>query len=425
MTGTFSKLAIVVPTRNRPLLAANAVASLRCLDPAVTTVIVSDNSTGEPDRTTLETACRRLDLPALRYIRPPLPMGMTAHWSWVMQEVLADSDVSHVSFLTDRMVFKPDVLAELVGLCSARASEILTYDLDRVEDEGQPVLLVQKEWTDQLLRIHSSHLLRLAARGVSAHCLPQMFNTIVPRDVLERVEHRYGSIFDSISPDLCFAYRCLDVVASVTYWDRAPLIAYAANVSHGGSYSRGRLSPARIDFMRELGATQMNASAPVPELPTASNAVFNEYAFVRVASGGRLPPIDRRAYLAIAARETDRLEDPQTRARTRALLRAHGWSAGQQAVYHLSRVRDEVRFFARHPRCLLDRLAFRAWSRHRAFSTTHAALETGKREPRPRSARLGHLRRILGDSDAWTSEVRTGTRCVVGSQATPSLSEPR
>lgn len=46
-------------------------------------------------------------VPGARMSRAALPVGMTAHWSWVMDEVLADPEVSHVSILADRTVFKP------------------------------------------------------------------------------------------------------------------------------------------------------------------------------------------------------------------------------------------------------------------------------------------------------------------------------
>ena len=48
-----------------------------------------------------------------RYVRPPQPFAMPAHWEWAIQQALADYDASHVTYLTDRMMFRKGALREV------------------------------------------------------------------------------------------------------------------------------------------------------------------------------------------------------------------------------------------------------------------------------------------------------------------------
>ena len=66
-----------------------------------------------------------------------------------------------------------------------------------------------------------------------------MLNSIVPRRLLEEIDHVYGNVFASIAPDHCFAYRCLDRVDSIVYWDRVAIVQQALSRSNGYSQIRG------------------------------------------------------------------------------------------------------------------------------------------------------------------------------------------
>ena len=74
----------------------------------------------------------------------------------------------------------------------------------------------------------------------------------------------------------------------------------------------------------------------MPELLTVTNAVYNEYEFVRAEPGVvKLAPLRRHFYLGANARDVARLEDPELRARMRACSREHGWSTWTRARYVL------------------------------------------------------------------------------------------
>src|SRR4029078_3676532 len=102
----YTGIIVVVPTRNRSAIAMNAVRSV--LDQPVENlnVLVSDNSTSETEREALAAVCAALKDSRLRYVQPPEPMPMAEHWEWAREEALRSFRASHMTYLTDRMMFR-------------------------------------------------------------------------------------------------------------------------------------------------------------------------------------------------------------------------------------------------------------------------------------------------------------------------------
>jgi hypothetical protein len=350
------KVVVVVPTRNRADLASTSIASaLADRDPRVS-VLVSDNSTDPEQVEQLRSWCdERRDEP-LRYIRPPEPLPMSAHWQWALERALESPDTTHVMYLTDRLVMRPGALGGLLTIAERHPDEVLTFGDDTIVDYRQPVTISERPWTGKLLRIDSDQLLRVLSRGILI-AAPTMLNTVAPRAVMEDIADTYGSVFASIAPDHCFSYRCLDRVDSILHWDRVVIVQWALSRSNGYSQIRGVANAAHADFLRELGESRINQHAPVPELLTVTNAIYNEYEFVRrERPSSKLAPLRRHYYLGANARDVARLEDPQLRARMGAVLSQHGWSSRTRLRYALGLAVGAAAYYGRHPRALLRRL---------------------------------------------------------------------
>ena len=74
-------IAVLIPTRNRPELAVDAVRSLLDQDCALD-IYVSDNSTDpEPLREFARTE------PRVHYLRPQTELSMPQHWDWAMRQM--------------------------------------------------------------------------------------------------------------------------------------------------------------------------------------------------------------------------------------------------------------------------------------------------------------------------------------------------
>jgi hypothetical protein len=289
------------------------------------------------------------------------------------------------------MVFKPGTVADLIALVDEHPSQVLSYNHDSVLDHTRPIRIQVEPWSGLLVDIPAERLLFLSSRGVIHASLPRMLNCVVPRNVLGAVEDRFGSIFASISPDFCFAFRCLAVVDSVLFWDTSPLVQHGLDVSNGATYARGVGSEARRDFAAQLGETRMNFAAPVPEFQTIRNAILHEYSFVRREAGSdRFPPVDPRGYLAAVIEDLSLFENRHARREMLEVLSDNGWvgapkrrvDAGVRALQLMYTGWDVARAGLR---------VVRRFGPGPRFATTELALAEAGRTPRPRELGLAHL----------------------------------
>jgi hypothetical protein len=375
-------------------------------------VLVSDNSTDDAAAHEVAAFCEQFDGTRVRYVRPPEPLAMTAHWQWALQRALEPDDVTHVAYLTDRMVMKRGALRTVLSLAADQPDKVISYNHDAVDDYRDPVGLQLYDWTGRLFEIQSLHLLYLSSRGVIRPPLPRPLNSLVPRAVFEQVASRFGSVFASISPDFCFTYRCLDTVDSILYYDKAVLLQYAMARSQGASYSRGEDTKDRVDFATQLGTTEMNNAAPVPAFHTIRNAIFHEYCFVRAeSSSGKFPPIDPRAYMAAILEDFSQIENRELRSEMLDVLRDNGWVGAPRMRYGLAvagmggvyRGWDVIRSLARGVIGLVRRVLSERVARSLAaagikppaglvgFRSTARAIEYANAHPRPATASLSHL----------------------------------
>ncbi len=325
----YQSLTIVIPTRNRSDLAINAIRSVLEQPDCEIILLVSDNSTSAEERTKLSEFCRQLQGKHLHYLTPPEPLSMSRHWDWAMGQALARNNCSHVGFLTDRMMFKPEVLSSLEAILRAYPDKLLSYMHDEVDDFASPVLVRQLPWTGNLYKVDAAHLLKLSSQSVMYDSsVPRMLNCIVPRAILEAIRQRFGNIFDSISPDWNFAYRALDTVDWILFHDRAALVHYAQNRSNGQSVHYGITNQSNAEFTEDLGTTLQNFAAPFPEIITVWNAIINEYCYTKEATqSAKFPDLDMEKYMAALATGIDCMKDPKRQQYMRGLLAARGWIA--------------------------------------------------------------------------------------------------
>lgn len=338
----------VIPTRNRADIAKVSLRSVLAARAPNVRVLVSDNSTNRGEAAALKAACAELSDERVRYVRPPQPMTMTAHWAWALDQTIEDASVEHVSYLTDRMVLARGELDHVLAAIDIAPGHIVTYNHEHIDNVRDPVRVVPNEWSGRLLAIPSRALILAAARGERPMAAPRMLNTVVPRTVLEAVRARFGSVFASVAPDFAFAFRALSTVEEIAFLDRPVLFEHSTTRSNGSSVTRGIASADGADFMKLVGDA-LYAHAPVPQLQTISNAVFSEYCFVRAEAPEALPPLLRHDYLATIARDVGEIEDPALAERTSAQLRALGWTARDQWQRRARIIASLVRFYAPRP----------------------------------------------------------------------------
>lgn len=319
---------VVIPTRNRSAIAMNAIRSVLEEPLKNVQVMVSDNSTSETERETLAAFCYARQDGRLRYVGPPEPLAMSAHWQWAIEQALTLYQASHVTYLTDRMMFRIGALPEALKLAALHPDQIISYNMDRIVDHVRPIRVEQYPATQKLLEIQTLDLSRLLSQSVFHAGLPRMLNCIVPREVFARMQERFGDVFSSIAPDFRFCCRCLEMEETILYYDKSLLFHYALDRSNGASVSRGEASSDTDDFAANLPVdnSRRNYATPIPQLITAVNAVFNEYlAFKQETNSPRFFDVDLQKYLQANADEIQQFTDEKLRDEMMAMLAAKGF----------------------------------------------------------------------------------------------------
>jgi glycosyltransferase involved in cell wall biosynthesis len=321
MSSVNQSILVVIPTRNRSDLAPTAIRSVLDQHEPRVRVMVSDNSTRDSEIESLSKFCRKLNDDRLKYVRPPAPMAMPQHWEWAMQQALDDASVTHVVYLTDRMLFKRGALRKLTRAIAAHPKRVISYNVDSVFDWEYPIKIRREPWTGKTLGIDTRELAALSARSIIPQFLPRMVNSVAPRTVLEAMRARFGNLFISIAPDYVFAYRFLVHEDMLVCLDESLLIHYALDRSNGHSLGRGIMNDAYKDFVENLGTELTLPEMPLPDLVTGFNVMLNEYRFVSEETGStKFPPIDQQAYLTYLLLDTESIEDPQARESAQKLL---------------------------------------------------------------------------------------------------------
>lgn len=290
---------VVIPTRNRADLAMNAIQSVLREPVNNLHLIVSDNSTIDDARSALATFCRQLSDPRLLYLAPLEPLLMAKHWDWAMSQALQRYDASHFIYLTDRSLFKPGELVNIIRLARQHPEKVICYDWVTIFDHLRPILVERQPQTGRLVEVSAERLLLLSSKSIFPRCLPRMMNCSVPRSVIEQIRGRFGNVFASVSPDYNFCYRCLDLVDSVIYYDSAAYVSYAIPRSNAG-YAVGISTQASKDFLAtlELGGRRRNYATPVPAFETGINYIAHEYCLLqRESAKDKFPKLRGAHYL--------------------------------------------------------------------------------------------------------------------------------
>lgn len=330
----YTSTVVVIPTRNRSAIAMNAIRSVLDDSEENVEVMVSDNSTSETDREALSAFCSAQDDKRLRYVRPPQPLPMSAHWEWAIQEAMRLYQASHFTYLTDRMMFRTGALREALTHAALYPDKIISYNMDRIVDHVRPIRVEQYPGTGKLLEIKTLDLSKLLSQAVFHAGLPRMLNCIVRREVFVRIQERFRNVFSSIAPDFRFCCRCLDMEETILFYDKSLLFHYALDRSNGASVSRGEATSDTEDFAANLPVnnSKRNYATPIPQLITAVNAVFHEYLLYKQETNSpRFFDVDLRRYLEANAEEVRQFSDENLRAEALALLAAKGLQAPESS----------------------------------------------------------------------------------------------
>jgi len=330
-------LLVIIPSRNRSDLATRAIRST--LDAGRedrVSVLVSDNSTDPAEIAALSDFCRGLKDGRVHYIRPPEPMKMATHWDWVFRVALEKFDVSHLTLLADRRIYRRGGLHELCDLTRRHPDSVIVTHSDTCYDDVRPIKLERKTCSGRLLRVRSEDLLKGNALAILEVMVlvPVPFTSIIPRRLFGQVRERFGDYCLSLAPDYCFGYRVLDLEDSVLLYDKSMSLMLGTGRSNGMALMRGTTTKDKADFIATNGGEEFRYwTTPVPEILSGINGIFHEYNFIRdQAQSGRFPELDLQGYLANLHSEiTNYFENAELKARYLGLLTSRGFRGPEPA----------------------------------------------------------------------------------------------
>lgn len=329
----FEKLVVAIPTRNRSDLAINSIRSVLNQLGDDFEVVVSDNSTEITEIESLRKFCEEINDHRLTYIKPEESLSMTKHWDWIVKTILKEKHFSHITFLTDRMLFVPSTLTELRNILAKYPNEVISYYFNGVADyEGTPTL-VEMPFTGKLFEIQAKFLIDLSAEITFTYSLPRMMNSVAPKSLITRILAQDASVFESISPDYYFAYNCLDLIEKLLFYDKPLLVSYAENRSNGNSAMRGVMSKTTTDFYQTIDSP-VTIKTPLPFMLTPTDAVLNEYFYVKEKSkSGKFSEINKRKYEVRTA--TDLISFKNSKLKYQGLVSLYKSFGFRMMKYHL------------------------------------------------------------------------------------------
>lgn len=316
MSKAFTGVTIAIPTRNRSDLAISAIKSITNEKLDNVKILVSDNSTESQEGDKLEVFCQNFDDSQLQYIRPPKSMAMPEHWEWVRQQSFRVFHETHLIYLTDRMVFKTGELKRILQIIELFPDRVISYNHDTIDDSGSPVKVRQLPWTGKVFAVKSDFLISISSNATWHRAIPRMINCAVPKTTFDKIEQTFGRVFESISPDFCFAYKCLDLSDYFLFYDSSVIISYGIYRSNGNGVAKGVYPQDTKDFfalLKEQGIVPFDAS-PIPGLLTVNNAIIHEYCFVKErACSNKFVPINMPNYLQSINQEINSFENSELR----------------------------------------------------------------------------------------------------------------
>lgn len=237
---------IVIPTKGRPDLLRDAIASVLHQDFGDYEVIVSDNFNDNRTRESFELFAGD---PRIRYVRTEAELSMPNHWEFATTRAIG----KYVLVLTDRSVLKQHALAAIqkvlvehpdIAICSWRWTlfdENVGVEFGEEVDKRMKVVeILQSEFVAQDFIDKSVPY---------PYSLPRGLNSCYRADLAARIREKHGALFMPISPDYSSAFLLLAYAQRMLFINKSLFLSQGLKVSNGGSSVSSNSATAYIDTL--------------------------------------------------------------------------------------------------------------------------------------------------------------------------------
>ncbi|MDN5928928.1 MAG: glycosyltransferase [Hyphomicrobiales bacterium] len=270
------RFSIVITTRNRSDLVLNSLQSVLEQDFGDFDVIVSDNSDNDHAASVAAAINPFLSDARLRYIRPPRPLPMTAHWEWAVEQALGE----YVGILTDRMVFRLYTLSAVDAVIRASRPSVVSFERTNFIEVPQAFAVSPVKGISITTRPTLDKIQAFARADFRPMDTPRFLNGFASAEFLSHLRTEYGSVFTGTSPDYGFLMRVLDQLDEFPFIETPLLIKHSENRSNGKSFTHLNLTKTSQDFLEFTRREQSEflTFSPIPDdLIMVPNVMMREY----------------------------------------------------------------------------------------------------------------------------------------------------
>lgn len=285
------EFSFVLPTRHRPQFVAQALELFRQQHDASCELIVCDNWVDPAQR--CEQIVRDAGLEHVHYVHPPTPLSMVDNW----QYALGHARGTYVGMLTDKIFLIPGAVARIrAGLQHAGEPEMLCWTTDfhrattfpdyfgagvytmvQASDPGDG-LTTPFDPAAVLDERGRAHFTR-GEQSRSLYCRGKISFGVYHRELLDRLERRFGAIFRNVSPDYTSMVLGLAEARSGADLSSSAVVSVVTDLSNGERASvDDRSSLAYLEHLSGGSVDALLADALIPGVfASQANVVARDY----------------------------------------------------------------------------------------------------------------------------------------------------
>lgn len=276
---------ILLPTKNRSNVVANAITSVLKQSFTNFELIVSDND----DSLATYDVVKNIEDSRLKYFRTAGNLSMPDNWN----NALSNASGLYVTVIQDKQIYYENTLECLYHTLTSREGvEVITFQSDHSIFIHNNEYVVEKHksnavWFESSLKILDD-LVKKGPFSVWSR-LPRMINSCVSHELIRRVSETTSlpEFFVDVTPDLSSSFIQLAMAKNIYHIDSSMVISTSINLS-GGLAVRKRSQVGEKFFNEVRKKNEICTFVQIKNRHVVSNLIVNDYLNIRHILGGKL-----------------------------------------------------------------------------------------------------------------------------------------
>lgn len=270
------RFSILVPTRNRHETLPHAIRTVLNQTFDDYEIIVCDNCSTSDTRAVVSS----FSSSKLRYVRSHSPLAMSDNWELAISNATGE----YVIVIGDDDGLLPTALDDLAAIVDQTSAPVIRwervgYRWPSVDANQSPnAIHIPSSFTNRI--VNSRRLIReVIKRDANQYVrLPMLYNSAIHSSVLDRLRHRTGRVFCSVTPDIYSGFATAHIVQNFLTIGKPLSINGGSQKSNGLSYNfKPKGHSVSAEFARLNASSDLRANAHVPDVRSLFAAVVIPY----------------------------------------------------------------------------------------------------------------------------------------------------